>query len=256
MTAATRPQRALGKRLFNGDLRELQRRFEELEDQIAALRGDHGPIQLTNDLVLNGHRVCGVGHTRDDDDVVTRVEARESAMYKTTGRGHVADQPIFARAGVRTKSPATAPDDVVPLWQARSLISNMSTSGSGFVTLDTEQTISGDKQFHHLRLSEHRMVAMAGFQHDLAVTTSFINILPSAAVDITGFVSDEGNDDGRLLVVRCDGPFNLTLYHGHTGSTLGNRINTLAGTRLSTSGEGVFVLLYIDNAWSVILTRA
>jgi hypothetical protein len=62
---------------------------------------------------------------------------------------------------------------------------------------------------------------------------------------ITGFVAP--TLDGTILVVYNKSTFNLTINNEDAGSSALNRILTMTGGPVSTTGEGNIVLVYCSN---------
>jgi Head domain of trimeric autotransporter adhesin len=84
---------------------------------------------------------------------------------------------------------------------------------------------------------------------------SFIKIdNPTGAFTITGV---QGGSDGKVLTILNTSTQNMTIANLDAGSNLVNRINTLSGTNITTTGNGCVTMQYsiADNRWMVIAVR-
>ncbi|MBK8686274.1 MAG: hypothetical protein IPN26_15560 [Bacteroidetes bacterium] len=84
---------------------------------------------------------------------------------------------------------------------------------------------------------------------------SFIRITgPTAAFSITGLAD---GTDGEIITLFNQTAFNLTIANANIGSLVANRILTLTGADISTTGQGTVTLQYssADSRWIVIAIR-
>jgi hypothetical protein len=68
---------------------------------------------------------------------------------------------------------------------------------------------------------------------------------------ITGI---SGGADGKSLILHNPSSYNMTLANESAFSSAANRIDTLAGADKSTTGKGVFTLIYDTNSSRWIFT--
>lgn len=78
---------------------------------------------------------------------------------------------------------------------------------------------------------------------------------PTGAFSITGFVAPAAtNNDGMLLYVYNSTSQNMTIAHESASSTAANRIKTMTGADVTTTGAGFFTLIYstTDSRWLLV----
>ena len=83
--------------------------------------------------------------------------------------------------------------------------------------------------------------------------TSFIRITgPTAAFSITGIA---GGVDGKVVILyNAAATYNMTIANENTNSTATNRITTLTGSGVVTTGVGAITLIYDSTASRWIVT--
>jgi hypothetical protein len=106
------------------------------------------------------------------------------------------------------------------------------------------QFVTGNLVLRGIRweASEH---APSANVDDLAISSSVVLILPSAAIDVTGFnASAFAPDLGSMLWIRNKSPtHSIALVHDST-SAAGNRIFTPSGSNYSLGAKSQAFLLY------------
>lgn len=63
--------------------RMVNQRLRAAQDAIERLSGARGPISLSNDIQMNGHRIKGLGYSQDQEDVINVKEGND--RYFQTG---------------------------------------------------------------------------------------------------------------------------------------------------------------------------
>jgi hypothetical protein len=76
----------------------------------------------------------------------------------------------------------------------------------------------------------------------------------SSSFTFTGFTGGSISE-GRLLTIVNKSANNMTIDNLSTSSIVGNRVNTLSGSDVSTVGAGVISLQYLGGEWVVISLR-
>jgi hypothetical protein len=88
--------------------------------------------------------------------------------------------------------------------------------------------------------------------NNLAITTGFMRITGTPGTfDLTGFVAQA---DGFILRVFNTSANNMNILNGSAASSVGNRITTLTGATVSTSGTGFASFVYDLTTTAWILT--
>ncbi len=83
---------------------------------------------------------------------------------------------------------------------------------------------------------------------------SFIRITgPTAAFTITGI---SGGVNGKVVILYNAATYNMTIANENTNSTATNRITTLTGSGVVTTGVGAITLIYDSTASRWIVTSA
>lgn len=108
-----------------------------------------------------------------------------------------------------------------------------------------------------LALRQNEVTVVNGVNNDVSTGPySFVKVTgPSAAFSLSGFT---GGVDGKILTVLNLTGQNMTIVNQTgSGSITANRINTLSGADIVTTGNGSVTMQYsiADNRWMVIAVR-
>ncbi len=117
-----------------------------------------------------------------------------------------------------------------------------SNSTFGATSGTTRVDINGD-----LALRANGVVAASGTNNNLGSGTfSYIKISgPTADFTITGL---NNGVNGRVLIIYNAVAFNMTIANDNASSTASNRILTLTGGDVTTTGVGTVILIYDSNS--------
>lgn len=107
------------------DLSVILGEIEQLELQVKGQAGY--TAKLDSILDLQGHRVCNAQQSLQDNDYITRAEARSFGLYAREGK-HRARGPIEAMNGI-VVSPAVGAADALPLGQVRTMLEGLLPPG-------------------------------------------------------------------------------------------------------------------------------
>jgi hypothetical protein len=127
------------------------------------------------------------------------------------------------------------------------------TLTGGFMGINTQtpgtmMDVNGD-----LALRDSSIALTNGAHNDVSVGGySFIRIAgPTAAFSLTGL---SGGVDGKIVILYNTTAQNMTISNDNAGSAAGNRIYTLTGAALATTGTGSITMIYSgpDSHWIVI----
>lgn len=229
---------------FNQKLEELNVILREVQQQIAESRGISGPDSMTlgRHLDMGGKRLQGVGPTRADTDVPNVSELRRNGLY-VKGDQHETDKLIYARGGIRTITPAVAPNDVITLGQVQRLLGNSNISQSG-----NNSSVNGG-----LNYTQQAVTLPNGLTSDWAVPDRvYLRITgPTAAFAIGGF---QTIGDGRMLILQNATTQDMTITNEDLATAAAHRIQTGTGGDLVMSGRGTTSFLYsvLDARWIVL----
>ena len=218
--------------------RELNKIIADLQQQMAEGRGLTGSATVQKQRMdMSGQRLSNVGRTRHDGDVPAVRELRDEALYARNGI-HSTGRLILARGGVRTVTPAVAPNDLISLGQAARLIEEATgvivgpagTAGTTMLTLGVSYP-------------QVVVTLVNGDNHDVSVGGRiFVRIEgPTADFAITGLGYPV---DGRAIWLFNATPYVMTLADENPGSTESWRISTLIGQDMTMTGPGVVTMLY------------
>jgi trimeric autotransporter adhesin len=128
---------------------------------------------------------------------------------------------------------------------------------SGAIGFNTASPVTLIDANGDLALRQNEVTVANGVNNDVSTGPySFVKVTgPSAAFSISGF---SGGVDGKILTVLNLTTQNMTIVN-QTGSAsvLTNRINTLSGADIVTTGNGSVTMQYsiADNRWMVIAVR-
>ena len=123
--------------------------------------------------------------------------------------------------------------------------------GIGTTAPNTKVDIAGD-----IALRAGDFTAVNGINnHNINVGgKSFIRITgPTAAFTITGI---SGGVNGKVVILYNAATYNMTIANENTNSTATNRITTLTGSGVTTTGVGAITLIYDSTASRWIVTSA
>lgn len=244
--------RSLDVATFNQKLEEMNVILREIQTQVSEARGVSGPENLTlnRHLDMQGKRLQGVGPTRSETDVPNVRELRKHSLYAKDGV-HEAYQPIVARAGIRTLTPAIAPNDLITLAQARKVVQAelalrgvsaraLAATGPGIVS-------SADQAW---AFPQAAVTLVNGLTSDWEIPARvYLRITgPTAAFSIGGM---QPVADGRYLILHNATVQEMTLVNEDAATPATHRIQTGSGGNLTMSGLGVTALLYsaLDQRW-------
>lgn len=93
------------------------------------------------------------------------------------------------------------------------------------------------------------------FSNVITSNRSFVHITgPNAPFSVSGF---QNGHDGKILVVLNMSGQNMTIENLDTDSDAANRINTLNGSNITTTGNGAVTMIYSgdQNRWMVLSVR-
>jgi hypothetical protein len=219
---------------------ELHALVRDLQRQVAEARGlTAGAVVLGQHLDVQGNRLERVGPTRHEDDAPSVRELRAHALYARGGI-HETDKLIFARAGVRTVTPAVAPNDLVTLGQVRRLVGDVggTTAAVNARTGDTTVTPGGAWTW-----PQTAVTLANGLTSDWQVPGAvFLRIAgPTAAFAVGGL---REVDDGRLVILQNTTAQVLTLVNEDAATPAAHRITTGAGGDVTMAGPGMTMLVY------------
>lgn len=235
---------------------ELQARFDTITEALARAEGldGHTPT-FANDVFFNGRRLCGVGRTRDDDDVPSRRELVENAMYRRHDiDAHIAKRLVVAERGIAVPQ-TTNPNLVAPFGQLAGL----------FVDTESEQTITGNKTNSGtqrntgtsifsgtLRFQASTPATLTADVDNYNLGSGVAFRLSSDAVrTITGLA---GGVDGRVLLLVNVGANDIVLANQDLASTAENRIITGTGADVTLAANDTALLWYDDTTdrWRLV----
>lgn len=245
------PPRTFDHKAINQTFEELNAIIRELQVQVAEARGvGVAPevVTLGRHLDVQGNRLQNVGPTRAETDVPNVRELRNHALYARDGI-HETDRLILAKGGVRTVTPAVAPNDLITLGEVQRLVAqagfgttSSNASGSTVTTPDAGWAYP-----------QANVTVTNGLTSDWTVPASvYLRITgPTAAFSLGGFQSVS---DGRLLILQNATVQDLTLVDEDLATTATHRIQTGTGGDLVMSGLGTTQLLYslADLRWIVL----
>ena len=122
--------------------------------------------------------------------------------------------------------------------------------GIGTITPNTKADVDGD-----IALRAGTFTAINGSNNNINIGgASFIKITgPTAAFTITGI---SGGVNGKVVILYNATTYNMTIANENTGSTATNRITTLSGSSITTTGVGTITLIYDSTASRWIVTSA
>ena len=137
----------------------------------------------------------------------------------------------------------------VNLYAAGDLIAEGNV-GIGTTVPNTKVDIAGD-----IALRAGAFTAVNGNNNNINIGgTSFIRITgPTAAFTITGI---SGGVNGNVVILYNAATYNMTVANENTNSTATNRITTLTGSGVVTTGVGAITLIYDSTASRWIVTSA
>ncbi len=120
--------------------------------------------------------------------------------------------------------------------------------GIGTITPNTKADIDGD-----IALRVGTFTAINGSNNNINIGgESFIRITgPTAAFSITGIA---GGVDGKVVILYNATTYNMTVANENINSTATNKITTLTGSGVVTTGVGAITLIYDSTASRWIVT--
>lgn len=122
--------------------------------------------------------------------------------------------------------------------------------GVGTTSPNTQVDIAGD-----IALRGGAFTAVNGNNNNINIGgASFVRITgPTAAFTITGIA---GGVNGKVVILYNAATYNMTIANENTNSTATNRITTLTGSGVTTTGVGAITLIYDSTASRWIVTSA
>ena len=122
--------------------------------------------------------------------------------------------------------------------------------GIGTTSPNTQVDIAGG-----IALRAGAFTAVNGSNNNINIGgASFIRITgPTAAFSITGIT---GGVNGKVVILYNATTYNMTIANENTNSTATNRITTLTGSGVVTTGVGAITLIYDSTASRWIVTSA
>jgi len=118
-------------------------------------------------------------------------------------------------------------------------------------TPQTTVDIEGDLSIKPITIN----ITTAGTFGNVAIgNRSFVRIESTSAISISGF---ENGYNGKILMVYNNSGQNVTFKNLDASSNVANRINTLNGADITTTGSGIVTFIYNSavNKWLVIAVR-
>lgn len=132
-------------------------------------------------------------------------------------------------------------------------ITRLSVRGDGKVGIGTSAPGSTLDIDGGIALRNGSYTAVDGNNNDIMLPPkTFIRITgPAANFSITGI---SGGQDGRMVILYNTTTFSMTLTNEDIASAATNRINTLTGANIATTGEGIVTLIYdaVQSRWVVV----
>lgn len=133
------------------------------------------------------------------------------------------------------------------------IVNSDAHTGINTSTPQTFLDVDGDMSMRPYNLT----LGVAGGPYTNVITNnrSFVHISgPAAPFSISGF---QNGHDGKILVVLNMTGQNMTIENLSTTSETTNRINTLSGSNITTTGNGAVTMIYSgeENRWMVISVR-
>lgn len=236
----------------------LNNELRSLREEIAAAR--QNPV-LDDDLDMQGNSIINVGKSRGRNDVPTRSELIEKALYENESGQHVAHSTIVAPEGIRSKVQARENHDLVPFGQLKKLLAAGGGSGDAVLTTNIDQSVRGFKRMSGLALLRKSIsVANGNTNHNVDIAASsgadgcFILLRNATAnFGITGFrrsASDAGGVHGQLIVLHNQTNFAMTLFDENNAtaasSSADNRMRLPGAANIVIRKAGTLALLYND----------
>jgi hypothetical protein len=122
--------------------------------------------------------------------------------------------------------------------------------GVGTTSPNTQVDIAGD-----IALRGGAFTAVNGNNNNINIGgASFVRITgPTAAFTITGIA---GGVNGKVVILYNAATYNMTIANENTNSIATNRITTLTGSGVTTTGVGAITLIYDSTASRWIVTSA
>lgn len=214
----------------------------EMQQKVAEAQGlAHDSVRLGNHLTMGGKRVTGVGQTQGEDDVPSVRELRAEAMYARDGV-HRTYKPIEAHGGIRTVTPAIAPNDLITKGQVEDLIVD-TMGGSDSVVSNSEGASTVVTSWNGgVAYPQRNLTLVNGANHNVSVDDGIYWRItgPTAPFSISGFKTVA---DGRYLILQNATTQDMTLTND-AGSVAANRLLTLTGADLTMNGLGITTFLY------------
>lgn len=245
------PPQHLDARTFAQKLAEINQAFGELQQQMAEAQGlARDSVRLGNHLNMGGMRVTGVGQTAGEDDLPSVRELRDQALYARDGV-HRTYKPIEAHGGIRTVTPAIAPNDLITRGQVETLITDITGASISNVSNSSGGTVIVTQIENGLAYPQASLVLVNGLNSNISVDASiYFRITgPTAPFSVGGFNTP---DDGRLLLLHNASGQDMTLVREDVSTTTAtHRIETLTGGNLEMQGNGFTQLIWsvADQRW-------
>ena len=240
------PLRETSLHALNQQFEQLNALLREMQIQTSESRGLMGDsVTIGRHLDVQGNRVQNVGATRKETDAPSVRELRVEALYARGGI-HDTDKLILARGGIRTVTPALAPNDLITLGQVQALIDEPGTATSALGVTDPGVTfpVAG------WTWPQATITVVNGVTNTMMLpAVVFVRITgPTAPFSIGGF---DAIADGRFLILQQTTPQTMTLLNENAGTPAANRITTNAGGDMVMDGPGMTMLLYsqADSRW-------
>ncbi len=239
------PLRHFSHEAMNQKLEEISAILREIQQSTAESRGLSGgdAVTLGRHLDMQGNRMQHVGRTRAETDAPNVRELREHGLYAREDGIHETQGLIFARGGVRTVTPAIAPNDLITKGQVERLISGVdvgvSQNNLGSST-DATTVSSADAAW---AWPQTAVTLPNGLTSDWQLPGAvFLRITgPTAPFSIGGF---RDVDDGRYLILMNATVQDLTLVNEDAATPAAHRITTGTSGDVTMSGRGTTNLIY------------